>query len=99
LARVYTASTDPTASWSEWGDDIAGVSSACGRHILSAQDRSVRAYEVIQDKPVASGSAVELSGRITALWEASDGRQATAILRDDSSGRHAAFSLSITCSR
>ena len=99
LARVYAASTDSTASWSEWGDDIAGVSSACGRHILSAQDRSVRAYEIIQDKPVGAGNAVELSGRIAALWEATDGRQATAILRDDSSGRHAAFSLSITCSR
>lgn len=97
-ARLYAQAPDPTASWSEWSDDIAGVSSACGRHILTAEDRTIKAYEIVEDKPAASGDPVAVPGPVTALWEAADGRQATAIVRDESSGRHAAFSLSITCS-
>jgi hypothetical protein len=97
--RIYADSPEPAATWTGWGDDIAGVSTACGRHVLTAEDGTVRVYEIVEGKPVAAGAPVELPGVTSALWEGADGRHAVAIILNDSSGRHEAFSLSITCSR
>lgn len=87
-------------SWTGWGSDIAGVETACGRLALATrptEPEAIQAYRIVEGQPVAAGDPVEFAGPVTALW--STGASATAVARNSRTGRYAAFSLTVTCSR
>jgi hypothetical protein len=89
-------------------DDVAAVDAACspGSYvILSARAgpgtgaEALQLFEVIGRRLVPAASPVILPGPLTALWAAPGARTATAVSRDTSSGRYAAFQIAIICSR
>jgi hypothetical protein len=89
-------------SWS----DLVRVETPCrpGRTFLGARagsqpdGESLQAFELVGRQAVAVGTAMELPGALTALWENGDGG-ARAVVRSASTGRYAAFVVSLACSR
>ena len=45
----------------------------------------------------AATAPIEFSGPITALWTARDGKIATAVSKNLSTGKYEAFTISVTC--
>jgi hypothetical protein len=107
--RAYLLDKDSskTGTINGWGSDIASIDSGCGtkRQILAALSTDplergvVQAFEISHRKAVATSSAVEFPGPITALWPESGRKAAVAIARDIKTGRYAAYYLSLSCSR
>lgn len=89
----------------DWGSDMATVYSHCGTgaQLLvtsSLQDQeSLRAYEVADREPVLVSAPLMMEGPVTALWPSKDAASATAIVRNISTGRYEAYSISVACSR
>ena len=103
-AHVYDGARE-VSTFTGWGSDIAAVESGCraGRQILASKPGdvgeadAVQAYEMIDQRAAPIGDPVTFPGPVTALWSA--GRQAVAVARSSETGRYAAYSLAITCSR
>jgi hypothetical protein len=89
------------------GNDIAAINAGCEtrRQIFASlltdplESGVIQAFEILHRKAVATSSAVEFPGPITALWPVSNQNAAIAVSRDMKTGRYAAFYLSISCSR
>jgi hypothetical protein len=90
-----------------WGSEIAAVDSECGarRQVFASLPTDplergvIQAFEITHRKAVAASSTVEFPGPITALWPVTNQNAAIAVSRNIKTGRYAAFSLSIACSR
>ena len=96
--------TNRTAGTLDWGRDIAGVHSGCGRGwqilVTGSSDTpgdTVKAFEIPDREFAVVSQAVEFAGRITALWTSSDGSSAIAISQIAETGRYEADQLSIIC--
>jgi hypothetical protein len=96
--------TDQLAGKLDWGSDIASVHTGCGSGwdvLATASDDSandsLRAFEVLDRAPVLASAAVEIHGRITALWTEASGNGAIAVVQDQEAGEYEAFRLSFTC--
>jgi hypothetical protein len=96
--------TDQTVERLDWGSDIASVRSGCGLgwQVLvtgngQSPDETVRAFEIADREPVATGQPTEFEGGITAFWADSDGTGALAVSRNSETGRYEAYRLSIIC--
>jgi hypothetical protein len=101
-ARVYDRSQREIGVIDGWGSDIAAVESGCGAgpQVLASrpiEPEAIQAYEVTGGRATAVGDAAPFAGPVTALW--SSGSQARAVARNPETGRYAAYSLAITCSR
>jgi hypothetical protein len=89
----------------DWGSDVAAVKSACGAQtqLLATGNGDgdtpevVRAFEIPDREPVEVARPLEFEGPITALWTASNGNSATAVVRNLKTGKYDAFELGITC--
>jgi len=95
--------TDQASRW-KWGSDIAAVTTSCGAgtQILATLPDTepfdtVRAYELVDRNSVPVSTAVEFTGKITALWTESRGNSAVAITYDPKTGDYAAFRLIVGC--
>jgi hypothetical protein len=96
-----------TGAINGWGSDIAAIASGCGtrRQILAALSTDpmergvVQAFEIAHRKAVATSSAVEFPGPITALWPEPSQKAVMVVSRDIKTGRYAASYLSISCNR
>ncbi|MGH9723039.1 MAG: hypothetical protein ACRD8O_22745 [Bryobacteraceae bacterium] len=84
-----------------WGSDIAGIESPCGPLVLATRpvenDDAVQAFRIVAGRPIAAGDAMDFQGPVTALW--SSGAGALAVARNTSTGRYAAYALSVACGR
>jgi len=96
---------DVVARARDWGSDVAAVKSPCGAQTqvfvtgtgdYSAQDL-IRAFEIADREPVEVAPPLELNGPVTALWAATDGHSAIAVVRNLQTGKYDAYELTITC--
>jgi hypothetical protein len=72
----------------DWGSDFAAVRTSCGtgtQVIASSSGEAVkdslRAYEITRQEAIAASAPLETGGTVTALWTASDGASAWAVVR------------------
>ena len=107
-AQLFSAALEPLASFVGWGSDVARVEAKCvtGPLVLATKagdsddPDEVQAFEIVERKAVAVGAPVEFLGPVTAMHEWADGTgSALVISRNLKTGRYAAFTLTVTCSR
>ena len=93
---------------SNWGSDVAAVSSHCGAgtQLLVSESGdmlhdtthdSVRAFEIPDRDLVMVSAATEFDGQIVALWPVNSGDGAAAIVRRQDTGWYEAYRVSVTC--
>lgn len=101
--HVYDPAHAPQAVFETWGSDFAVLPTCGGRHLAAASpgDRrspdSIAVYDLVDRAPVRVSELVEFPGPVTALWPAKDG--ALAIAQNLLTGKYAAYSLALDCSR
>jgi hypothetical protein len=95
--------TDQSAQ-ADWGSDIATVHSSCGSgwQVLttsknSADNDTIRIFEIPDREPSLVGQPSEFHGNITALWTQSDGNSAVAILQNSGNGAYEAYQITLAC--
>ncbi len=106
-ARLYEDSTQPAATFSGWGSDIAAIGSDCDttwqvfvtRPGDWTQRDAIKAVEIIDRQAAVVSQPVEFDGPLTALWPATDGKSASAVARNRKTGQYEAYTLSISCSQ
>jgi hypothetical protein len=96
--------SDQTTAVRGWGDELASIRTPCGTgsQLLVTSNGSgindqVQAYEVVDREPTPIGQPVEMNGKVTALWTATDGKTAFGASHNSETGRYEAFRLSISC--
>ncbi len=104
-AQLRDGALRPVAAFAGWGSNVAAIENRCGSRVLatraseSDEPDEVQAFEIADRQPVAVSAPVDFAGPVTALWQAADRSTAVAISRSIKTGRYAAFSLTIPCSR
>lgn len=102
--RLFDASFEPAGEIDSWGSDIAGVDVRCGggSGVLATRPGDGSEADAVQAFRIANGAAatltapVELPGPVTALW-ASGGPSALAVSKNLSTGKYAAYLLTVAC--
>jgi hypothetical protein len=105
-ALLVDASLEATGAIPGWGSDIAGLDARCGAGSLVVATRASGADEpdAVQAFAVANGAAaplgepVALSGPVTALWPAASA-SALAVERNPTTGKYAAYLLTVACGK
>jgi hypothetical protein len=105
-ALLLDASLEATGAIPGWGSDIAGVDAHCGGGSLvvatrpsGADDRdAVQAFAVANGAAAPLGEPVEFAGPVTALWPAASA-SALAVERDLTTGKYAAYLLTVACGK
>jgi hypothetical protein len=102
--HLVDGTTDQLVRGVKWGSDIAAIRSSCGTgtQILATESGDserdgLRAFEIPDRDPVVASAAVELEGRIVALWQDGGGTSAAAIVRRKDTGWYEAYRVSISC--
>ncbi len=102
--HLFDGITDQVVDKLQWGSDIASLHSACGSgwQVLATgdgagQSDTVQAFEVTGREAVGVSPAVDLNGRVTALWSESGGAGVIAVVQNLQSGRYEAFRLTLNC--
>jgi len=107
-AQLLSAALEPLAAFLGWGSDVARVEAKCVADPLvlatkageSDEPDEVQAFEIVERKAMAVGAPVEFLGPVTAMHEWGDGTgSALVISRSLKTGRYAAFTLTVSCSR
>jgi len=97
--HIYDADRKPTGTFDDWGSDF--IAACAGTRILAtgSGDRESRDFVALYDltnrTPVRVSDPVEFPGPVTALWES----PARAVVRNLSTGRYEAYSLTMDCGR
>lgn len=94
------------ASQTDWGSDLVALKAPCtpkGLALATQPARglggeTIQAFEIDNLRPWAASPPIEFSGSVVALWPASE-TTATAVIHHSTTGRYAAYGLTITCSR
>jgi hypothetical protein len=107
LARLYDAEsgTEPFATFSGWGSDIAGLETDCGSNwqILATragdwtERDTLQAFEIVDKQPVAVSPPTEFPGPIVALWQSEAEGTAAAVIHNLQTGRYEAHTVSLSC--
>ena len=101
--HVYDAGHAPQAAFDGWGSDFVALTACGATHVAATSGGesqaadSVALYEMINRTPTRASELVEFPGPITALWP--QGEAALAVSRNLSTGKYAAYSLTVGCSR
>jgi hypothetical protein len=100
--HAYDGDKRPVGVFDTWGSDVVATGSACGPALASsANDRdssdTLTAFRIVDRKPVAAGDPLQFSGAITSLWPTPGG--AMAITRPSTSGKYAAYNVTVRCSQ
>lgn len=104
---ISDTTVKPASDKANWGSDIAGIRTACGAgwQVLAVGSErddgkdSVRAYEFPDRDPVAVSAALDLPGRVTALWTEANGDTAVVVTQIRETGDYEAYRLSVACSQ
>jgi len=100
--HIHDAAHAPQAVF-DGGSDLAMIAACGGRHIAltgtgdATSSDSIALYDLVNRAPVRVSEPVEFSGPVTALWPAGEG--AVAVARNLSTGKYAAYSLTLDCGR
>jgi hypothetical protein len=100
--HIHDAAHAPQAVF-DGGSDLAVIAACGGRHIAltgtgdASSPDSIALYDLVNRAPVRVSEPVELSGPVTALWPAGEG--AVAVARNLTTGKYAAYSLTLDCGR
>jgi hypothetical protein len=101
--HLYDSAHTPVAAFEDWGSDFAALTACGGTHIaataagdLQSKD-FVTLYDIVNRAPVRVSEPLEFPGPVTALWPSADG--ALAVARNLSTGRYAAYLLTLDCGR
>jgi len=101
--HIYDGAHAPQAVFDGWGSEFAMIAACGGRHIAAtaagdaASSDSIALYELANRTPMRVSEPIGFPGPVTALWPAGDG--AMAVARNLSTGKYAAYSLTLDCSR
>lgn len=109
VARLYRLNADraPAARFSEWGSQLTGISSNCGRERQLFVTRpgdwtaldAVQAFDVVGTQAVAVSSPLEFSGPVKELWPGKTFMAALAIVQNLKTSRYEAYTLTLSCGR
>jgi hypothetical protein len=101
--RFYDESFGPAGEINGWGSDIAGTDARCGgsSQVLASrpggsEPDAVQAFAIVNRAPVPLGAPAEFPGPVTALW-VSGHASVLAVSRDLSTGKYAAYLLTVVC--
>ena len=103
--QTFDAALDPQGKgFTLWGSDITAVDGRCGAAspVLATRPGDGSEPDAVQAFAVAGGSAVPLTapvifaGPVTALWPSGSG-SALAVAHDLSTGKYAAYVLTVSC--
>jgi hypothetical protein len=102
--RLFDASFEPAGEIDSWGSDIAGTDARCagGSPVLATRPGEGSEADAVQAFTIANGAAVplsapvEMAGPVTALW-VSGGTAALAVSKNLSTGKYAAYLLTVAC--
>jgi hypothetical protein len=102
--RLFDASFEPAGEVDSWGSDIAGTEARCpsGSPVLATRPGDGSEADAVQAFTIANGAAapltapVDLPGPVTALW-VSGGTSALAVSKSLSTGKYAAYLLTVAC--
>jgi hypothetical protein len=102
--QVLDGNFDPIGTVTGWGSDLAATDARCGTgsQVLatkagdSREPDSIRAYSIVNRTAVPLTPTVEFTGPVTALWTV-NGVSAVAVVRDLTTGRYAAYLLTVVC--
>jgi hypothetical protein len=100
---IFDASFEAVGAIPSWGSDIAGTDARCGGRAAVLATRpgdghegdAVEAFAIVNRAASPVGVAVELPGRVTALWS---GANVMAVVRNAATGKYQAYVLTIACS-
>ena len=101
--HIYDGAHAPQAVFEGWGSDFALIAACGGRHVAAAasgdaaSSDSVALYEFANRLPVRVSEPMEFPGPVTTLWPTGEG--AMAVARNLSTGKYAAYSLTLDCGR
>jgi hypothetical protein len=101
--HIYDGAHAPQAVFDGWGSDFVTIAACGGRHIAAAaagdlaSSDTIALYELPNRTPVRVSEPLEFPGPVTALWAAGEGAMAVAL--NLSTGKYAAYSLTLDCSR
>jgi hypothetical protein len=101
--HIYDAANAQQAVFDGWGSDFAVIPACGGRHIAATaagdagSPDAIALYDLANRAPVRVSEPMELPGPVTALWPAGEG--AMAVARNISTGKYAAYSLTLDCNR
>jgi hypothetical protein len=104
---LYDIAGKPAGSVDGWGSDIAGVQTDCGSgwQVLATRpgdwtvNDALAAYEIVEDKAVATGEPIDFPGPVMSLWPEPGGGAAAAVVLDRSAGFYEAYTVTLTCGR
>jgi hypothetical protein len=102
--RLFDAAFEPAGEIGAWGSDIAGTDARCGgaSQVLATRPGDGSEADAVQAFTIANGAAapltapVEMPGPVTALW-VSGGASALAVSKNLSTGKYAAYLLTVAC--
>jgi hypothetical protein len=102
-AQIFDSTFDPIGTAGAWGSDLAGVDSNCGGRSVVLSTRpgdgrgpdAVRAYTVVNRAASPLGTAADLPGPVTALWQSGNG--AMAIVKNGGTGTYQAYVVTVAC--
>jgi hypothetical protein len=101
--RLFDESFEPAGDINAWGSDIVGTDARCagGSQVLAtrpggAEPDAVQAFAIVNRAAVPLGAPAEFPGPVTALW-VSGHASALAVSKDASTGKYAAYLLSVVC--
>jgi hypothetical protein len=103
-AQILDGNFDPLGTIAGWGSDLAATDARCGTgsQVLatkagdSREPDSVRVYSIVNRTPAPLTASMEFNGPVTALWTV-NGASAVAVIRDLTTGRYAAYLLTVVC--
>ena len=96
---IYDASHKQLSVSDAWAD-FAEVASPCANtKIIAAASptNSIAIFDLVNQSPVRVSDAMEVPGRVTAMWPA--GSAALAVVRNKDTNRYEAYSIAVDCGR
>jgi hypothetical protein len=102
--QIVDPAFDPAGIITGWGSDLAGVDAHCGggsqimatRPTDSGEPDAVQLFGIVNRTTAPVAVPVTFAGPVTALWSAGPG-SVVAIEHDLSTGRYAAYVLTVSC--
>src|SRR5262249_10946133 len=102
LTRAYSDFSRPLATFSDWGSDIASVTTTCGREQLivskpgdQSESDAVQSVEFVDGDPMPMTATLRLAGPVLGFSSTSEG--VNAIVFNRNTHAYETHVLSVTC--
>ena len=102
LTRAYSDLSRPLASYSDWGSDIASVTTSCGREQVlvskpgdQTESDAIQSVEFVEGEPMPMTTALRIAGPVMGLSSTAEG--VNVIVFNRSTHAYEAHVLNVTC--